>query len=66
MKARMLKKLGWRVIKIPLFEWKEVNRGESWKPKKVEYLKRKLSDVLMVFLSYLILSTPAPKSDTYC
>jgi len=41
MKSRMLKKLGWKVIKIPWFEWKEVNRGESWKLKKVEYLKGK-------------------------
>ena len=37
MKSRILERLGWKVIKIPWFEWKEFN-GEE-KHDKVEYLK---------------------------
>ena len=43
MKSRMLKKLGWKVIKIPWFEWKDFNIRED--ENKVKYLKGKLSGV---------------------
>ena len=43
MKSRLLKKLKWRVINIPWFEWKELNGRD--KKDKLEYLKRKLSEV---------------------
>ena len=45
MKARMLTNLGWRVVNIPWYEWAEVNKGLSWKPKQIEYLKSMLSQV---------------------
>ena len=47
MKTRLLKNLGWRVVRIPWFEWQrlEGSKGGSWKEKQVEYLKRKVSEV---------------------
>jgi succinate dehydrogenase flavin-adding protein (antitoxin of CptAB toxin-antitoxin module) len=47
MKTRLLKNLGWRVVRIPWFEWQrlEGSKGGSWKEKQVEYLKRRVSEV---------------------
>ena len=43
MKSRILKRLGWKLIQIPWFEWKELNGKE--KIDKVDYLKGKLLEV---------------------
>ena len=45
MKLRLLKILGWKVVNIPWFEWQEVNKGDIYKPEKIEYLKKKLAEV---------------------
>ena len=41
LKLRMLRKLNWKVINIPWFEWKDV--CEKGKPERIKFLKGKLS-----------------------
>ena len=41
MKSRILMKLGWKVIKIPWYEFHPIIKGKTWKLKQIEYLKRK-------------------------
>ena len=43
-KTRLLKKLGWNIIRIPFREWAELSNGHGGKDERAGYLRNKIGD----------------------